>query len=77
LKDSSALERGMKMRVRVDEERREGMGICADSCPEIFKLKGAVAVVKMEEEQEVPKELEEMCRDAAESCPSEAIVLEG
>jgi len=64
------------MRVWVDEERCEGMGLCADLYPEIFELKGAVAVAKIEEEQEVPRELEEMCREAAESCPSEAIVLE-
>ena len=66
----------MKMRVWIDESRCEGMGICADLCPEMFELKGAVAVVKMVEEQEIPKELEETCRDAVESCPSEAIVLE-
>jgi len=64
------------MRVWVDEERCEGMGICADLCPEVFELKGAVAVVKIEGQQEVPRELEEMCRDAAESCPSEAIIVE-
>ncbi len=64
------------MRVWIDEERCEGMGICADLYPEIFELKGAVAVVKIEEKQEVPRELEERCREAAESCPSEAIVLE-
>ena len=45
-------------------------------CPEMFELKGAVAVAKVEEEKEIPGELEEMCRYAAESCPSEAIVLE-
>ncbi len=64
------------MRVWIDEERCEGMGICADLYPEIFELKGAVAVVKIEGKQEVPRELEERCREAAESCPSEAIVLE-
>lgn len=64
------------MRVWIDEERCEGMGICADLCPEIFGLKGAVAVVKIEEEEEVPREMEEMCRDAAEYCPSEAIIVE-
>ena len=64
------------MRVWIDQERCEGMGICADLCPEIFELKGAVAAVKIDEEQEVPKKLEEMCLEAVESCPSEAIVLE-
>jgi len=64
------------MRVWIDEERCEGMGICADLYPEIFELKGAVAVVKIVEEEEVPRELDEMFREAAESCPREAIVLE-
>jgi ferredoxin len=40
-------------------------------CPEIFEINGDVAVAKMEE---VPEELGERCKEAAESCPVEAIL---
>jgi len=36
-------------------------------------MNGDVAVAKMEE---VPKEVEKKCREAAESCPVEAIIIE-
>jgi ferredoxin len=36
-------------------------------------MNGDVAVAKMED---VPEELEEKCREAAESCPVEAIIIE-
>lgn len=42
-------------------------------CPEIFEMEGDVAVAKMEE---VPEELEGKCKEAAESCPVEAILIE-
>ena len=42
-------------------------------CPEIFEMEGDVAVAKMEE---VPEELEGACREAAELCPVEAILIE-
>jgi ferredoxin len=42
-------------------------------CPEIFEMKGEVAVTKIEE---VPEELQEACREATESCPVEAIIIE-
>jgi ferredoxin len=63
---------GLKMRVWVDEERCEGMGIC----PQIFRLDGPVAALRIRERQEVPSELETFCRTAAEKCPGEAIFLE-
>jgi ferredoxin len=62
-----------KMKVRVDEETCVGDETCVDICPEIFEMNGDVAVAKMEE---VPENLEEKCREAAESCPVEAIVIE-
>jgi ferredoxin len=37
-------------------------------------MRGETAVARMET---VPRELEERCREAAEVCPVEAIVLEG
>ena len=61
------------MRVRVDEDACVGDGTCVEVCPEIFEMRGDVAIAKMEE---VPDELEDSCREAAESCPVEAILIE-
>ena len=61
------------MKVRVDEETCVGDETCVEICPEVFEMNGDVAVAKMEE---VPEEHEEKCKEAAESCPVEAIVIE-
>ena len=61
------------MKVRVDEEVCVGDETCVEICPEIFEMQGDVAVTKMEE---VPEELESACKEAAESCPVEAILIE-
>jgi ferredoxin len=61
------------MKVRVDEETCVGDGTCVEICPEIFVMQGDVAVAKMEE---VPEELAGACKEAAESCPVEAILIE-
>ncbi len=61
------------MKVRVDEDTCVGDGTCAEICPEVFEMRDDVAIVKMEE---VPEELEESCREAAGSCPVEAILIE-
>lgn len=61
------------MKVRVDEEACVGDGTCVEICPEIFEMDGDLAVTKMEE---VPEELQGACREAAESCPVEAIAIE-
>jgi len=61
------------MKVRVDEDACVGDGTCVEVCPEIFEMRGDVAVAKMEE---VSEELEDSCREAAESCPVEAILIE-
>jgi ferredoxin len=62
-----------KMKVRVDQETCVGDETCVQVCPEIFEMNGDVAVAKMEE---VPKDLEGKCKEAAEACPVEAIVIE-
>ena len=61
------------MKVRVDEDSCVGDGTCAEVCPEVFEMRDDVAVVKVEE---VPEELQESCREAADSCPVEAISIE-
>jgi len=61
------------MRVTVDEETCIGCGLCTETCPEVFELKDDKAIAKMEE---VPEDLVESCREAAEECPVEAIQVE-
>jgi ferredoxin len=61
------------MKVRVDPDLCVGDETCVEICPEVFEMQGDVAVAKMEE---VPEELEAKCREAADSCPVEAIIIE-
>jgi ferredoxin len=48
-------------------------GFCADIAPEIFEMGDDAAEVKVDD---VPASEQEAVREAAESCPTEAIVLE-
>jgi ferredoxin len=50
-------------------------GLCADICPAVFDLPddAEIAVVKVDQ---VPEENQASCREAAESCPVEAIQIE-
>ncbi|OGP88251.1 MAG: ferredoxin [Deltaproteobacteria bacterium RBG_16_48_10] len=61
------------MRVTVDEETCIGCDLCAETCPEVFEMGDDKARAKMDE---VPEELAETCREAAEDCPVEAIQIE-
>lgn len=61
------------MKVRIDKEMCSGDEICVDICPEIFEMKDDVAVAKSED---VPADVQVKCREAAEECPSEAIIIE-
>ncbi len=62
-----------KMKVRIDEDACVGDGTCVEVCPEVFEMRGDLAAVKVDE---VPEGLEEKCREAADSCPVEAIFIE-
>jgi ferredoxin len=63
------------MKVRVDPETCAGFGICVGICPEIFELHDdGYATVLLDE---VPPELEDLARRAADQCPSRAISISG
>ena len=61
------------MRASVDEDLCTGCGLCEDTCPEVFEMDGEVAKVIVDD---VPAAAEDTCREAAESCPVEAIAIE-
>ena len=64
------------MHARVDIDLCTGCGLCTEICPDVFELDGDFASVIFGQ-SEVPEEFEEKCREAAESCPVEAIIVEG
>ena len=61
------------MKACVDPELCSGCGPCADICPEVFELnEEGIAIVKVDE---IPADLEDLCKEALESCPSQAISI--
>jgi ferredoxin len=61
------------MKVKIDPDLCTGDEICVQMCPEVFEMEDDKAVVLQEE---VPEELQDSVREAADSCPSEAIIIE-
>ena len=59
------------MKANVDADMCTGCGLCPDICPAVFRMEGDVALAGP-----VPADEEASCRDAAESCPVEAISIE-
>ncbi len=62
------------MRVRVNEDLCVGCEACAEVCPELFEMQGEMAVPRIDDD--VPEELEDICRETADTCPAESIILE-
>jgi ferredoxin len=61
------------MKVRVNDDECVGDGSCAELCPDIFVMEGDLAIVRKEN---VPMEFEDLVREAAESCPVDAIIID-
>jgi len=61
------------MKCRVDPDLCTGDDICVQVCPEVFEIEDDKAIVKMDE---IPEDLQDSVREAADSCPSEAIIIE-
>jgi ferredoxin len=60
------------MKVRI-EDTCTACELCVDTCPEVFEMGPDMAQVTVDE---VPSEFEEAVQQAADECPSEAIVIE-
>ena len=48
-------------------------GLCVETCPEVFGMGDEIAVVKVDQ---VPEGAEDLCREAAAACPTDAIEIE-
>lgn len=60
------------MKAAVDKDTCTGCGLCVDACPEVFEMGDDVARVIV---NEIPADLVDAAKDAAESCPVEAITV--
>lgn len=49
-------------------------GLCVETCPEVFEMPDGEKARPLVDT--VPEELEDKAREAADSCPVEAIILE-
>jgi len=61
------------MKAKVDPDLCTGCELCVDTAPDVFEMKDDVATVKVEV---VPAVAEDAAKEAAESCPAEAISIE-
>jgi len=61
------------MKVKVNPELCNGNGLCEETCPELFKVQAGLSVVRLDE---VPVDVEQSCRGAADGCPTGAISIE-
>lgn len=62
------------MHATIIEEKCTGCGMCPSICPEVFEMEDALATVKADP---VPEGAKDECTEAAESCPTQAIVVTG
>jgi ferredoxin len=61
------------MKVKVDPDICIGCTLCTQTCPRLFRTEGdkAVAYISV-----VPKDVENTCKQAADECPVNAIIIE-
>ena len=62
------------MKAFVDKDACIGCGLCADICPEVFKMDDDGTSTAID--TEIPDDAKDAAREAAEQCPVEAITIE-
>jgi ferredoxin len=63
------------MKVVVDFDTCDGNGVCMSICPEVFEVKDDGYLYLLQEEP--GEELRNQLKGAEQSCPTQAIVIEG
>lgn len=62
------------MKAEIDRDGCISCELCADTCPEVFRMDSdGLAEVYVEE---IPEEVEDSAKDAAEACPVSVIHIE-
>ncbi len=62
------------MKASIDQNACVGCGLCANMCSEVFAMEDDKAVVSL---SSIPSNLADSAKEAASSCPVEAIKIEG
>ena len=60
------------MKAKVDPALCTGCELCVQTCPEVFRMEGDVAVAYVDP---VPAQHEKPAKEAADDCPAEAISI--
>ena len=63
------------MKVRIDPDACTACGLCSDDVPDVFELGDDDEIAKVLK-PDVPEGLQDAVKQAAEDCPSEAIIVE-
>jgi ferredoxin len=61
------------MKAKIDKDACTACELCVDTCPDVFEMAEDTAVVKV---PAIPADQEECAKEAADSCPTEAITIE-
>lgn len=67
------IKKELKMKATVVEDLCIGCQACVDTCDTVFKMEGDKAIVILDP---VPDGSQDSCKEAAETCPVEAILLD-
>lgn len=62
------------MKALVDQDTCTGCELCAETCPDVYSMTDEGTAVAIS--SDIPANLEESAREAAEGCPVDAISIE-